>query len=155
MAVRWISGFDLLSFKEAKDIVTSEDYTKFYDLMYDIGFDINKDFEFEEKYCRSMLDHKVICLGRWVGVERIDKEWVGSPYCTLENRIEMAGTRDGSLMLEMSAMCNVPNFTGMLVKSLEDEFGKETEYEFADEEDAIFEMIRESSKYKNNIGEIQ
>ena len=147
--IRWISTFDLLSIPEAKEIVVNNDYFEFYKLLNTIGFDVNKEIEWQEVYSRSLIDHRIICLGRYVGFERLDDEWVNSEYCTFENRLIAAGKRDTGLMLEMSAMSRTSNFTGMLVEHIERELGKGIPLEIADEDDAIFDMVKESNKYRN------
>lgn len=151
--IRYISTFDLLSNDEAKKIVVNEDYTKFYDLLFDIGFDINKEVFWEEAYCRSMISHNIICLGRWVGFERRDSEWLCSEYCTLENRILANGKKDPSLMLELSSMSKTANFTGILLDNIEREVGKGVEIDWSMEEDAIFDLVRCSNKYRKSLGE--
>lgn len=137
--IRYISAFDLLSVEEAKEIVANDDYTKFYDLLFDIGFDINREIEFQEVYCRSLINHNIICLGRWIGFERVDKEWINSEYCTFENKLLYR--EDKSMVMELAKMSNVPNFTGMLVEHIEENIGKGIPVSMLDEEDAIIDMM--------------
>lgn len=139
MTIRYISVFDLLSVKEAKEIVANDDYTRFYDLLFDIGFDINREIEFQEVYCRSFINHNIICLGRWIGFERVDEEWINSEYCTFENKLLCR--EDKSMVMELAKMSNVPNFTGMLIEHIEENIGKGIPVSMLDEEDAIIDMM--------------
>lgn len=151
MSIRYISMFDLLSNSEAKKIVEDEDSEAFLALLFDIGFDTSRDIEYQEVYSRSMIDHRVICYGRWVGFERTDKWWMQSEYCTFENTLLSYSVKDRWMMEELFVMSERSNFTGKLVQQLEETFGKSKEYEKADDEDAIFELIRTSNKHKDSL----
>jgi hypothetical protein len=151
MSIRWISAFDLMSNDEAQSLVKDENSLGFYSLLFDIGFDITRDIEWQDVYCRSVVDHNIICYGRWVGFERLDKEWMNSPYCSFENRILSNSKKDRWLVEQLYVMSEESNFTGKLVRQLEETFGRSTEYEKPDEEDAIFSMIRNSNKHKESL----
>ena len=120
--IRWISLYDLLSFPESSDIVHNSDFIAFYQLMHDIGFDINEEIEYQDLYVRALVDNS-IQLGRFVGIERKDDEWRDGGYCTFENRLEIAGKKDLSLQRELMKMSIESNFTGQLQQYLEDYWG--------------------------------
>lgn len=146
MEIRYISLYDLLSFDESKEIVKNNDFSGFYKLLHDVGFDINSEIEFQDVYCRSMIDHRIICLGRWVGFERSDREWLESEYCTLNNRIMIAGRKDLHLMLEMERMMRTANFTGMIIDHMG---GEDSVYVGTD--DALDDMLEISKKVLNDV----
>lgn len=117
--LRWISYYDLLSFPKSREALFSDDYGAFLDIMHEVGFDIDKPIVAQDVYVRSYVDLSVQ-FGRFIGAERSDKEWVGSPYCTLENKIYLANERDTSLGTELALMSRVYNHTGELIRYLEE-----------------------------------
>lgn len=146
MEIRYISLYDLLSFKESYDLIMSDNMTEFYDLLWELGFNTNDELEFQEVYCRSRIDHRIICLGRWVGFERTDEEWLNSKYCTMENRVLCAMHRDTELGFDMDRMMRTANFTGRIIEHMEDS-GLVATVNYEDE-NAIYEMMVESDRIK-------
>lgn len=59
---------------------------KFQDILFGLGMDISLPIEVQETIQhRNRFDEIVIC-DRWVGTERVDKEWVESGYASVEAR---------------------------------------------------------------------
>lgn len=129
MALRWISLGDLMLCEDAKEALLNNDTGAFYEQLHDAGWDINEPIEFEDVYCRSLLNSQVITLGRVVGEERTDDFWMSSPWCTFENRLEQAMLRDSLLGYEMKEMCRYYNFTGEIIRHLEDAWGSRNDQE--------------------------
>ena len=67
--IRWISLYDLMENEEMHEIIKNDDISEFYRVMYDIGFDINHEIDFQLVDCRSMTNPGVITNGRYVGTE--------------------------------------------------------------------------------------
>ena len=122
--MRWVSLYDLVSIPEIKEVILNDDLGTFYEILWEAGFDINKEIEYDPSYCRSMIDHKVICFGRFVASERDDDEWRDSGNMTLETRMRIAGRKDATLLKEMEALSRESNFTGDLCDSLESFWGE-------------------------------
>lgn len=120
--LRWISVTDLISFPDSKKIVLEGDEDKFAELLHDIGFDIEKGYEFEECLHRPMVfkgvDKQPIMGWRIVGTERRDNQWMMSGYASMENRLEKVGEKDVSLLKDMLDMSKQTNFTAMMIDDM-------------------------------------
>jgi hypothetical protein len=112
---RVISYEDLLSFPESKEILMDGNETRLYGLLYDIGFDINKEVEYQNCLHRPMIHNLPVEGVRIFGTERTDKEWMKSTYCTMENKLEQTGMKDVALLREMLNMMKVSNFTSEII----------------------------------------
>ena len=117
---RSISFYDLLLFDQSKQIVMEGKDVELLKLLHDIGFDITKELNYELCYHRPMSTNQVFYGDRIVGAERIDLEWLESEYCTMENRLEIAGMRDLELQRDMIEMMQVGNWTAAFIEYIKD-----------------------------------
>jgi len=117
---RYISYYDLLSFEESKEILHTGDEGRLYELLFDIGFDINKEITVENLWHRAMGTKKPFLGGRFVGTERTDKEWMACEWCTTENKREQLGILDVSLLRDILEMSKEGNFTAQIIEHIKD-----------------------------------
>lgn len=115
--------WDILSIPAMREVVLNEDYWKFYQALYEAGFDINQDIEFESCYHRRVCGEVVYCP-RVIGFERNDPEWMCSGYATIEAWKIGIGKRDVSLLRQIEDMSRESNFTGELCEYLESYWGE-------------------------------
>lgn len=65
----------------------------FNKILYSMGLDVNRGVELQENFVhRNRLNEVVVC-NRWVGMERLDDEWVSSRYASREARNEASGSK--------------------------------------------------------------
>ena len=81
------SFYDLMQNEEFKSSVVNEDKKKMEELLFSIGFDISQGYDLV-----SVLHRPETTKEPWMGVrvegfEREDKDWLGSPYASLEAHI--------------------------------------------------------------------
>lgn len=121
---RAISIIDLLIFDEVKEILKNGDEKAFEELLFEIGFDINKHIHYQICLHRPMsymaADKKPIESARWIGEERRDREWMESEYCTYDNKLELIGITDLGFQKELVGMSQPPNFTAMACNHLKE-----------------------------------
>lgn len=117
---RSISMFDLFLSEDSKKIIIEGNEDKLNKLLFEIGFDINKEIEYD--YCNHRpMSTNVPYLGwRLIGTERTDIEWMKSKYCSKENRFEQIGMKDLSLLKEILEMSKEGNFTQMIIEHISD-----------------------------------
>lgn len=115
---RTISLEDIRSVPEAYAVFLSGDEAAFNKMLYDVGFDIERDVDLEVVEHRPMVSTQIVLGPRWVGHERRDEEWMSGPHCTWENRLEKIGTTDLGFQKELVAMGNLPNFTAMIISHI-------------------------------------
>lgn len=146
MAVRSISLFDACAVKGAREAILQDDLGTFYDMLYHVGFDIDREIEFQDVFCRSMLHPRFITKGRWVSFERRDEDWLNNSLCTLENRLTVVAGKDPSLAKDLEEMSTLPNFMGATLNAMGDLLVEESpEDSYKDtEEDAIDDVLRVS-----------
>lgn len=125
MAIRTISLEDIRSVPEAHKVLLSGDETLFKELLFSIGFDVERDIEMEVVTHRPMVHQKEITGPRWIGHERRDDEWMKSKHCTQENRLEKVGTTDLAFQRELVAMGSLPNYTAMIISHIKGAEGKQ------------------------------
>lgn len=121
---RWLSLVDILLIPEGKEIVLNDDMGAFYSLLYEVGFDIDEEIDFESCYHRLMTNKEIVYAPRIVGVERKDKEWAESGYMTEEAWKISIGIKDVSLLRELEIMSRQSNFTGQLMEHLTNYWGE-------------------------------
>lgn len=126
MGVRWVTLYDVMYHKDSREIVESRDKRKFNILLHKLGLDIYREIEFQEVYVRSVLDPKLIVFGRWIGFERDDEEWLDSPMCSLDHRIDCISLKDFWLAQDLREMSRESNWTGLAMEE-EGEQPKSTE----------------------------
>ena len=69
------------------------DKDKFLKILYDFGMDTSQQIEIQtDIQHRNRLDKIVVC-DRYVGHERIDKEWIESGYASQEAKDKKTGNR--------------------------------------------------------------
>ena len=78
MAVRWVSVFDLLQFERSREAILNDDFTEFYNILHEIGIDIDKEIDVQYVTHRPLSTKTPFTGLRWVGEERRDKEWTVS-----------------------------------------------------------------------------
>lgn len=122
MAFKWVSVWDICRVPEAKDILLSDDLTAIYDMLYNIGFDINFQIDVESCYHRTIYK-EIVYAPRFVGFPRLDEEWMNSGYATHEEWKMSLGRKDVSLLREIEDMSRESNFTGELIAHLENYWG--------------------------------
>lgn len=54
-------------------------------MLYDLGMDLQIPYEVQDVTHRNKFGNVITCQ-RYVGNERVDKDWVGSGYCSVEAR---------------------------------------------------------------------
>lgn len=65
----------------------------FTSLLYGMGIDTSKPVERQDDLIHRNNFGKVVQCTRWVGVERLDKEWISSPYASREAKNEASGSK--------------------------------------------------------------
>lgn len=121
MAVRWVSVFDLLQFERSREAILNDDFTEFYNILYEIGIDIDKEIDVQYVTHRPLSTKTPFTGLRWVGEERRDKEWLESEWCTRENKLELLGAKDVSFLKEIIEMSKLPQFTQRAMDHLKGE----------------------------------
>lgn len=122
MAFKWVSVWDICRIPEAKDIILSDNLSAIYQMLHDIGFDINHQIDVESCYHRTIYK-EIVYAPRFVGFPRLDEEWLNSGYATHEEWKMAVGKRDVSLLKEIELMSRESNFTGELIAHLENYWG--------------------------------
>lgn len=115
MAQRSISLEDIKTVPEAFAMVVDKRVDDFYITLFDIGFDTEKDIVLEKCVHRPLVHNNEVETYRWVGTERRDAAWMTSEWCTMENRLEVAGMKDPGFQRELIRMSRLPNFTQMII----------------------------------------
>lgn len=118
---RCISVIDLLRHKRSRKAIYESDFMEFYNILHEIGFDINKSIEEQNVWHRALHCNKPVLGVRWIGVERTDEEWMSSEYCTRENKMKELGKKDPSLVRELEKMSEIPKFTDRFMEFLSGE----------------------------------
>lgn len=121
MSHRTISLEDLRTIPEAMEIFLSDDQERFNQMLFEIGFDIERGVEMEVVLHRPMVHSREVMGPRWIGEERSDAEWMASPHCTLENKLVQIGIKDVAFQRELVAMSTAPNYTAMFVDHIKTE----------------------------------
>lgn len=71
----------------------TDDVAWFTSVLHGMGIDTSKPVERQDDLLhRNRLDQVVQCT-RWVGVERLDKEWLESGYASREAKNEASGSK--------------------------------------------------------------
>lgn len=151
MGIRWVSLYDIMFFPSTRDLVDENNVDKFLEFLYSIGFDVDfdtgkvKGLEYQENYCRSLIDPKIICHGRWVGYERTDEEWLGSKMCSLEHRIDCISLEDFWLAQDMRMLSEESNFSGAAM-----EWGEDVKEGYNNE---IVSLLEDSDRVRKYVEE--
>ncbi len=70
-----------------------ENPDKFNQMLHGLGFDINSEIEVQEGLTHRNRFNSVITCTRWVGNERIDKEWLKSGHASQAAKDKACGSR--------------------------------------------------------------
>lgn len=109
---RAVSVYDLLTFERSREAILNDDYAEFYNILNELGFDIDRDIDIQKCFHRPLTTPNKVKEGaRWVGTERTDQEWVESEYCTEENKLKLLGLKDYAFAKELEMMGSLPQFT--------------------------------------------
>lgn len=109
---REISIYDLLMFERSREAILTDNYGEFYTILHELGFDVNEEIEVQECLHRPLTAlTEIVDTLRWVGWERVDKEWVDSVYCSDENKLRLLGVKDFSFAKQIVEMSRFPDFT--------------------------------------------
>lgn len=68
-------------------------FDAFKQILWDLGLDVYKPWEQQEGLVHRNRLNEVVWCNRWVGVERLDKEWIESGYCSREAKNESSGSQ--------------------------------------------------------------
>ncbi|MCK9530414.1 MAG: hypothetical protein M0R77_07625 [Gammaproteobacteria bacterium] len=124
--MKWMSVWDMCRIPEVKDILLADDLTETYNLLYDVGFDINKEIYVESCYHRTIYK-EVVYAPRFVGEERLDDSWINSGYASEEAWKILVGKKDVSLLRLLEEMSKESNFTGEITEHLSNYWGSGSE----------------------------
>src|SRR5690606_29211057 len=91
MSHRVLSWYNVCQFPDVKAVFDSGDKSSIEKLLYDLGFDTDKDIEKQYCYHRPLGTNQVFLTDRWIGSERKDPAWLNSKHCTQENNLEAIG----------------------------------------------------------------
>jgi len=103
-----ISVSDLLQLKEFKglkefDFLPISFDIKVKDILHELGIDINKGYTIVYQRHRN-AQNKIVDGYMYQGYVRADLEYRNSPFCSMEDRIIMTGSKDISLTKELSKL---------------------------------------------------
>lgn len=70
-----------------------ENETKFYRMLHELGMDTRLNIERQEQIMHRNRLGEIRECDRWVGQERIDKQWLASGYATQEAIDKASGNR--------------------------------------------------------------
>lgn len=120
----WVSMHDILSIPQLREAVVIDDMGLLYEALYEAGFDINDEVDWQVCYHRR-LNKEIVYGVRLFSRERTDKEWLASGNASLEARKVAVGRTDPSFLRELDNMSRESNFMGQLVDHLESYWGGE------------------------------
>lgn len=118
----WLSFWDILSIPELREMVDTDDYGSFYSFLYAMGFDLDRELEYDSCYHRT-LTKEIVYAPRVLARERTDKEWLEGGYASDEAWKISVGRKDVSLLAELEEMSKQSSTTGEVIKYLEDYWG--------------------------------
>lgn len=119
---REISLYDLMEFEKSRKVIVEGDYSGFYDILFELGVDIDEQIDTQDCLHRPLTSGNVVKYGtRWVGVERSDKEWMESEWCTRENKLRVMGRKDPEFVRDLEKMGSYPEFTQRAMDCLKSE----------------------------------
>lgn len=117
---RVVSLFDLIQIEKSREAFINNDMTLWYEILHELGFDINRDI-LEQKCLHRPLSTNEPFFGiRWIGTERKDEEWLSSPYCTRENKLEVIGIKDLEFQKDLLDMSRYPQWTQRAMEHMKD-----------------------------------
>lgn len=119
-----LSGYSIFDFLNPKNDEVVNEY------LYEMGFDVDKGVEYTVSYHRNWQKQALVGYVI-VGEMRNDWQFKRSSWCSAEDRLIAAGSRDLSLAKELAAMMNIQIEYGSIY-SLEQEEDKEF---YMDQED--------------------
>lgn len=122
MTLRWVSIYDLLEIEESREALLKDDEESLKSQLWTSGFDVDELFELQVCLHRQMFfgDKKPVYGIRFISRERVDQWWVDSEHCTLENKLEIIGTKDLEFQKQLVGMYCPPNFTAMACDHLKE-----------------------------------
>src|SRR5699024_1973400 len=115
---RHISIVDLMHHQKSKQAIVDGDKQEFYNILFQIGFDISRGVESREclhrPLCYKGVDNRVVKSVRWEGWERTDEAWLESPWVSEDMKDQLVVFRDLSLYQEMRGMSKYPKWSAMV-----------------------------------------
>lgn len=117
---RAVSVYDLMQFEKSREVLLNWDESKFLDILFEIGFDLEREIEKQVVNHRPLTTNKEFFGVRWVGEERKDKDWMESDYCTPDNKLEAIGVIDLELQRELLDMARFPQWTQRAMDYMKD-----------------------------------
>lgn len=72
---------------------TKDKPQEFLDLLFSLGLDIYKPYELQENVIHRNRFNEVVQCHRFVGAERLDREWLASGYASREAKLEGSGSQ--------------------------------------------------------------
>lgn len=67
-----------------------EDFKK---ILWNIGLNTNSPYERQDDLTHRNRLNEVVTCSRWVGLERLDSDWVNSKYSSREARLDSSGSQ--------------------------------------------------------------
>lgn len=93
-AIVYISESEIAKYYEDYDASWEEEYpNSFKKILWKLGLDVNTLYQRQDGlFHRNRLNEVVFC-SRWVGCERLDKEWIESGYASQEAIDKASGSK--------------------------------------------------------------
>lgn len=115
--IRSLSLYDIMNDPKGREIVQSGNEQDFKDMLWQLGFDVNKPIERQEVMHRPMSakTNEPVFGMRFVGTERTDGGWAKS----FDARMEEYRQNDFELYKEMTRMNYHHNHTGVLIEHMQ------------------------------------
>lgn len=133
VGMSYVSFTDLLLVPKLKsytyfDLLKKDIEEEILPFLFELGIDTNKKIVVQACQHRN-LQNKVVVNYRFMGYERIDKQWIDSPYATMIGRI--GAQKDHDLALDMRNMSaegmSFSDFSLMALEEVKKRKGKKDE----------------------------
>ena len=93
-AILVVSESEIATVKEDFDLQWAKDNPEsLKELLKGLGFDISSDIELQEDLTHRNRFGAINTCARWVGNERIDKEWLNTGYASQEAKDKATGSK--------------------------------------------------------------